>query len=614
MPDGKSDITHYSNIFSKSSPPIRVQAVVILLIGLLAGAAADMAVHYSLLGPLTIGRFAFAGASAGVLLISVPALLTAFLIKAMRRRLKLKYVMLLASFIAAVYAVFVIADTVIFALLRNYTLAYVVLVLANAGVYCYWFFVEKFVMARRKMAVFTATIHPLINIFFFIPLGSYVLDVTVPPQMLLLKLYAGMTVFMLVGYLSLFVIDRPMKKEMNISSAMLFTVMLNQIVYDFNFLDLNFLGSDAGMKRDVGVDVLALRGKSRLKAVFVRPDIHYGPFANVGGSIATEHLGKMLADRYRAAPFILHGAVNLNDNPISTSQVYRLGWQIDNHLRNMKSFRRGTGSIGIGSDGVCSAINVRIGDVSLLTLTKAPMVTEDMERPVGQYLEDIAKEGGYKVILVDAHNSRSESASAEELEGIKVGSKYIVAYEKAIKRSMAARKSTRFRVGVAHQKIRPLLGNPRDLGDGYTSACIFESAGRKFGIVYFDANNIRPEFREALLKHVKSIFNIDLEVCTTDTHSVNSIALNASNTLGRFTRVEEMYNIIDSMVALAINDLEPVRYNFERLTVKNFKVWGQNSEETLTKVGRQVVTRTKYAVPFIIAAGFIVAAWIIYIV
>ncbi len=611
MPEGKKDITSYSDFFNKNAPSVPLQAIGILLLGIIAGALAGIAVHYGAFSADAMD-VVFSGASAGIFIISIPALLTIFAVKTMRRKMQLKHIMMVTAFISMIYAVFLIADSVLFAVLNNYTVAYVILLLANAAVYGYWFFIEKFVMARKKSAIFTATVQPVINVLFFIPLGAYVLSLDIPVHILLIKLYAGMLVFLAVGYLSLYIVDRPLKKAMNISSAMLFTVMLNQLLYDFS-IDMNFLGSDAGAERDIDVDLLVLKGNKKYKAVFVRPDIHYGPFVNVGGSITTEHVGRVISEKYDAAPFVLHGAVNINDNPISTSQVYKLSDSVEERIDSADRFAGASGAIGIGSDGPCRAINIHVGDVSLLTLTKAPLVTEDMERPVGKILEKVASADGSKVILIDAHNSRFERASKKEIEGIHMDSHYVEKYANAIKKSMHMKRGT-LKVGVAHQKISALLHYPKDLGGGYTSVCIFDVGGRRFGMVYFDANNIDPKFRSRLLEHLQHVFGFEFELCTTDTHSVNSIALNASNVLGRFSQVEDMKKVVDSMVTVALNDLEPVSYNYRRFVVKNFKVWGEDAEATLTEVGKDVVAKATRTVPFVIVAGFIIAAWIIYII
>ena len=68
-------------------------------------------------------------------------------------------------------------------------------------------------------------------------------------------------------------------------------------------------------------------------------------------------------------------------------------------------------------------------------------------------------------------------------------------------------------------KMRSLL-HGADLGHGYSSVGLFDFAGRKFAMVYIDANNMLPGFRNSVIKRIKERYGIDSEIYTTDTHSI----------------------------------------------------------------------------------------------
>ncbi len=133
-------------------------------------------------------------------------------------------------------------------------------------------------------------------------------------------------------------------------------------------------------------------------------------------------------------------------------------------------------------------------------------------------------------------------------------------------------------------------------------------------MVYFDANNMLPRFRSALIKHIRSKYGFEAEVYTTDTHSVNTIALTASNVLGRYTNVRKMIGIIDAMVDEALSDMGAVSSHYFNFNVKDFRVWGEHAEEQMVKAGKDVINILKHVMPFVIAGAFIIAAWLVYFV
>ena len=337
-----------------------------------------------------------------------------------------------------------------------------------------------------------------------------------------------------------------------------------------------------------------------------------------GGSIAPEQLGKLVVSKYKATPFIMHGTVSACDNPVSTSEVYVMKRHLNEYISDLIAgpMRKAVGSVAVGKDGNCRAVNIGINDMNIITLSKAPLVTEDIERGVGISLTLSANKNRSKVMLVDAHNSRFESASPEELRGIHQRSKYVEAYRNAILRSMkkTGNGKSRLLFGSSYAQMRTLLAGKRDMGWGYASVGVFQFGKKRFSLVYFDSNNMLPGFRKEIVDNVRKKFGMDTEVCTTDTHSVNSIALSASNALGRETRAREVIPILDKLFVNAIDKLEPVSVAYGTTTIKDFKVWGIGADEMLKKAGKDAIHILKHTVPVLAVCGFVVAAWVIYII
>ncbi|MHB1830440.1 MAG: DUF2070 family protein [Candidatus Micrarchaeaceae archaeon] len=605
------DLTKYSSYFTLKVPGSLTQIAIIVLLGMLAGSVSSVLVHYG--SNTGIAIVILLGAGSGVLVVSVPALLTVMVIRIIKRKMKTKHALFAVLAVCAAYTVFIILDSAIYKILQNGTLAYIILLLANASIYGYWFIINRIAVGQRRSAILTAEIQPILNVLLYFPFGGYLLKADIPVGIALVKLYSGMLIFLVMGYAILYMLDRPAKKKLSVSSVDIFSNMIDSWLYGIA-IDTTILGK-GGVKRDVEVGIATLSSKGGIKAVFVNPDIHYGPFGTVGGSIFTAMLGNAIVSKFNSSPFIMHGAVNIEDNPMSTNQVHELANRVCAYTETLG--RRGGndahGYVKFGNEGQCRAINIRINELSILTLSKAPYVTEDIDREVGARFAELASRGRSRTMLVDAHNSRFESAGAEELKGIGKGSRYIPMYEKAILKATENSRSRRLRFGSAHAKISSILHNP-DLGPGYSSVGIFNFGKEKFGIIYIDANNMLPGFRGSMIEHIREKYGIDMEICTTDTHSVNSIAMSAKNALGRHTKSGDMLRVMDPMIERALNDTGPAVLQDGSITFKGFRVWGEGSEELLNKVGMDIINIGKRVVPFVIVAAYIFAGWIIYII
>lgn len=611
MPRGSKDITRYARYFNLKIPLAHIGLILLIILGFGTGVLSSLIIHHTDMS--NIIRYMLQGGGAGILAVSVPALLTTIFIKYMRSNMKLRNILFATLAISAVYAAFIVFDAFVYAFLYDQPLADLLLILVNAGIYGYWFFINKVAVGQRRLAIFTASIQPIINVLFYIPLGAYIFQLGVPADIVIAKLYGGMIVFLAVSYLILFVLDRPAKRELQVSGVALLTSAIGTSLYNLA-ADTRVLGS-GGTVRDLEMDILSIKGRKGYKAFFINPDIHFGPFYSVGGSSFPETMGDRIAARYRAAPFIVHSTVNIDDNPMSTRDVWRLTDEVCRAIEGLGSgsFRPAKGFVRTGRSGPCSATNISLNNVNLLTLTKAPMVTEDIDRNVGVVLKGLASNNGSRGIIIDAHNSRFESATKEELQGVYKGSRYAKLYQNAIMDAVSGTKQSAVRFGSSHMKIASQLNHNKDLGPGYTSVGVFDFNGKRFGLVFFDANNMLPGFRAGIINHVRKRYGLDVELCTTDTHAVNTLALSASNALGRVTTHTQVLPIIDRLFEEAIENIEPVRIAYVGVHEDRFPVWGAGSKDAITKVGMQIVRRSKYVVPLLVVAAFIIAAWIIYI-
>ncbi|EQD29446.1 hypothetical protein B2A_14460 [mine drainage metagenome] len=253
----------------------------------------------------------------------------------------------------------------------------------------------------------------------------------------------------------------------------------------------------------------------------------------------------------------------------------------------------------------------------MVTLTRAPNVTEDVSADAAILFKKLVEakyDDGRHAILIDAHNSRYESAPEKELEGIRMGTEFMDQYVQAIKELKEEHASRSIKLGVSNVELYNALHAPKDLAMGSLNVAIFAFNGYKRAMLQFNANNMIPSLREAVLSHLRSKYGIDAEVYTTDTHAVNSLSKPASVVLGRYTRFRQLKPLIDRAVEQAIDDIGPVSVWHKQYTMKNFLIWGQNSRDRIFTVLSSIMALARIIVPTLIVAGFLAAAWVILLI
>ncbi len=606
---GKKNISDYASYFNMQLPGSTALVAIMAVLGLIVGVVASVATNYGNLNAVVLLN----GASTGIIVVTIPAILAAIFFKSIRRRLRIKHTLFATLVPTSIYSILIIIDVALFAFLRSSVLEYVILILANAAVYGYWFVVGKMVVGQRKSAALTSAFHPIVNVLFYLFLGEYLLDIRLPLNQALIKLYGGMIVFLALGYLSIYLIERPGKKTLDTRPVEIFSLMSEQWLYNITKNQSPMLAK--GTKREIRVNLLLLKG-SKNKTVFVMPDLHYGPFAGVGGGLLPERLGSLVYNRYGAVPFVMHGAVNIDDNPLYMHQIEEMEDKISENIDRMlkRESKAAYGSVGLGSSGRCHVADISINNSHIALLSKAPYITEDISREVGKRLESAEALKGEQVFLVDAHNARFESAPEDELRGVYDGSRYESMYAEAIRKALSkGRRRSKLKFGSSTVKLGSVL-KKHDLGSGYTSAAVFDFGGRRFCLIYFDANNMLPGFRNSIVSYIKKNFDMDSEICTSDTHSVNTIAMSAMNSLGRYTNEKEIYPHVHKLVFDAIANMEYVKASSRTLFIEDFYTWGEHSFENILKMAEDIGRVIRHVIPFVIAAAFIIAAWVIYTV
>ena len=610
MAQAENNLVKYSDIFSKRLPGTAVLFIMLLLMSIVMGMASVALLHYRFL-PRGLPLILLNGSLAGIIAVLLPTVLTVIFIKMSRHRISVKHTLFISIIGAASYSVFLVLSSILY-LAFGISAASITILVGDASIFGWWFFINKVVLGFRKRAVPFAFIQPTLNVILYIAAGRFMFRLDTPLNLLLIKLYSGILIFMIVSYALLYMFDRPMKKSIGVGGVDVFSSMLQNWLFDIN--TFSPFSTKLGITPDVDTNAVVLKGAGNvIKCIFFIPDIHYGPAGTMGASNFPYILERHAAEKYKAPAFIMHTAVTADSNPISATQAGRVRAALDECMRSPRNAGRGA-SYSVGMRGSARVAKLSIGRVSIVTFTRAPMVTEDIASDAAVLFRKTLRSRYGDSILIDAHNSRYESAPKNELNGVRFGSECMKDYINAINCMSRVRSSSGAVAGACAVELYSALGMPKDLGRGNLNVAVFRFGGFRHAMVQFNSNNMLPSLRKEILEHLRRKYGIDAEVYTTDTHYVNSIEHTVENVLGRHTRYRSIEPLLDMAVEGALRDIGPVSVYHKKVVMRKFGLWGPHLGENIVKITESVVAKARILSPMIIISGFIVAAWIISLV
>lgn len=565
------------------------------------------------------------GGTGGIILFAFPAMISAVLAagfhpKAFRTNFRRFLFVGLASAIVAVVAYAL--GIVLAAQASDFHAA---ILLANALVYLLWFVSCFLAMGMGPASFIAAVFNPVLNITFLQMWQAYGTLEMGSPALIALKLIVACGIMLLALWSLFFVINAPAKRNFGISSIQATTLFFAQMMKGSQALEgvLEEMGESA----DTLLGMVAFRSKKghRLKALFVVPHVHFGPFGNLGGSEFPFLLSEMLSRRFGCETFVFHSTTTHDFNPVHASAVLNVSAAYARRLgelskrSNARAFSSNA-SLLSGEANNAKARGIAFGGNAFLALTRAPKRTEDVDFAAGLALKARAESRGYEqALLADAHNSIGIS------KWIEAGSEEFYEYDDALasiaSSGEAARHAAQLKIGVASAGMgaTPAQG----VGKSGVKVAVFElggSAGAGAGkgrgrgggakaracIVVVDGNNALPEFRAAVLESLGKYKFDWSELLTTDTHSVNSLA-EAYNPLGKHAEVSlELIKVIDDCVQRAVADLQPVEAAMDVQRARVAVLGAKRAPELLSTIN-SVVSVTKILAPAIFVASIALA-------
>ncbi len=603
----KDDISKFVTIFSKSLPNKLILFLIVICASILIGII-SLALIYNNSISQNILYILISGSLVGIIAIAIPSLLTSLIIKLIKRKMYFKHIFFISLISILIYSVFFILASLVYLFTNSY-IATIVIILGNVLIFTEWFFITKIVFGLKKKSVIVSIILPTLNILFYIPSSNFLFKLLMPFRTLMFKFYAGIFVFLIISYIILYLFDKPMKKTLGFNTIETFSQIFQNWLFDINIPSL--FDGKFGEYKQIEINTLLIKNsKNVLKSILFIPEIHYGPFRNISGSNFPYLLEKYANTKYNTTTFIMHSAVNEDCNPVYSSQLNKVKECLDTAVKNSICGKNAKMAFYRSIFNNAKIDVIDFNNVSLISFTRAPKVTEDISSQAQILFKQILSTKFKNAVLIDAHNSRYENAPNDELKGINLNTSYYNDYVNAIN-GLKQKHVSSIKMGVGKINIYDALNKPKDLGPGNLNIAIFLFNKFKYGFIQFNANNMSPHLRNQILNYIFKNYGIHAEVYTTDTHFVNSLNSSAKNVLGQFTNFKSLVPFIDKAINIALQDIEPVKIYYNKEKISRFLVWGPNIREKLLAVINSTLTTAKILIPLILIFGTIISIWII---
>jgi putative membrane protein len=376
-----------------------------------------------------------------------------------------------------------------------------------------------------------------------------------------------------------------------VSSTDAMSLLFSQWLYHNKDMEKAF--EKVGERAKTLVCLMGFRRKSDT-VFFVTPYVHYGPFGNLGGSEFSSLLAKAMDAKYGSRTFVFHGTVTHDLNPVSTSELDKILKAVDSALRNAE-YSDAKVSISLGKCEECRAQALVVNDSAMVSLTRAPELTEDVNFGLGLSLMFAGEKRMRNAMIVDQHNAETGDITSFE-PGSVIGFNYLNALEDALA-GQAQKKP--LRVGAA---FRPTASPV--VGSAGVKVAVFSSSP-EYVVVLIDSNGITPQFQqriesEAVKAGEKLGRKFTVGVFTTDTHQTNMVR----GVVNPLRDEDELLAAVLGALDEALSDMQPAKFFADKRWFDIDVIGAKQSIELISTVN-SIVAVSKILLPLILLGGIL---------
>ncbi|MEE3489701.1 MAG: DUF2070 family protein [Methanobrevibacter sp.] len=456
---------------------------------------------------------------------------------------------------------------------------------------------------RFTVAAITGFIQPILILTMYVLISFLFIDTSFIGPILIqviLKAFIASIIFVLAIYAFITVIASPFKKNLGIGVLDLLSLFIAHMNEGSNSLEGLFENMSEAI--DTIVTFVSFKTENGIKALFISPSVHPGPLGDLGGS----NMPTILANRFDHFTMVAHGPSTHDFNPIAVSEIDKVEESVKRGLNKVKYSQKASRFIRYVSEK--ANIGVQFFNEGMVILsTFAPEAVDDIEFGVG--LTMMAQSRSHcKVkdsIIVDCHNSFT-AESGEVLPG----NPEVFQLIDVIDKIDPNQEKFEIRVGCFENNMDDLDKN-EGIGESGIKTMIVEVAGQRTAYVLFDSNNMEIGFRQEIIDAVSDMDIDEIEVMTTDTHTVNTLS-RGYNPIGIAKRAE-IIEYVKISIKEAIEDLEKVEVGTGTEKITNLNTFGpKNSTELISTISSVVAVSKIIAPVLLITALLIVLIWIFF--
>ena len=413
------------------------------------------------------------------------------------------------------------------------------------------------------------------------------------------KVIIASVIFLIAIYAFISVVESPMKKNLGFGAMEILSYFILHMNEGTNTIEQLF--DNAGEAIDTLVGVASFRRlDGSIKALFLSPCVHPGPLGDIGGS----NMPTLLANSFDAFTMVAHGPSTHDFNPVSSDEIVKIEDAVRKALDDMEYSPKASEFIRYSYKKANVGVQFfKNGTIMLSTF--APSGSDDIEYAVGlaAMIESQKELGTENNILVDCHNSFNE-----EKGGVLPGNPELFQLIDTIKLIEPLDLEHDIKVGCYYTDLGG-FDKHQGIGESGLKTMVIEVNGQRTAYVLFDSNNMELGYRETIFNAVKDLDIDEIEVMTTDTHTVNTLSA-GYNPVGTVEK-EKIIEYVKISINEAISDLEPVEAGTNIERILNLKTFGPNNSTELISTISSIVAVSKIIAPltFIVAIIFVII-WI----
>ena len=456
---------------------------------------------------------------------------------------------------------------------------------------------------RFSAAAIAGLIQPVLIITMYILAAFLFVDTSFMGPLIiqiLLKALVAAIIIVLAIYAFITVIASPFKKNLGIGVLDLLSLFIAHMNEGSNSLEGLFENMSEAI--DTIVTFISFKTEEGIKGLFISPSVHPGPLGDLGGS----NMPTILANKFDHFTMVAHGPSTHDFNPIAVSEIDKIENSVKKGLKYVEYSNEASKFVRYNEKK--ANIGVQFFNKGMVILsTFAPEAADDIEFGVG--LTMMAQSRNHcnvkDSVIVDCHNSFTPE-SGEVLPG----NAEVFHLIDVIDSINPEEEKYEIRMGC-HADNMDTLDKHDGIGESGVKTMIVEVGGQRTAYVLLDSNNMEKGFREEIMDEL-SDFEIDeIEVMTTDTHTVNTIS-RGYNPVGIVKR-PEIIEYIRKSISEALKDLEKVEVGTGTEKIKNLNTFGPNNSTELISTISSVVAVSKIIAPvLLITALFIAFSWIFF--